>query len=234
MKKHAITVAAFLLILTAPAGANPKLDKALCDAAYKGTPAKIAAAVKKGANVNQICAGWGNTPLAVAALQGSGPRVDALLSAGASVNEIDDSKDTALMLSHSAAVTRTLLAHSADATMRDKYGQTALINAGSIADDATEQDNIDMVQMLLDKGLNINDQANNTRSTVLLEAVNTTHTKFITWLLDHGADPNLRNESNQTALSNLRNGIRLGLVQDQDLPATHEIEQILIAHGGVE
>jgi uncharacterized protein len=232
MRIH-IIAAAILLAWAAPASAGPTPQKVLCDAAYKGTAKQIAAAAKKGADVNALCKGWGETPLEIAALQGNAANVNALLAAGAGVNQQDPDQTTALMLSHSAAVTRTLLDHGADPGLHDKYGQNALISAGIVADQVPEQDAIDMVQMLLDKGQDIN-ATDGMNSTVLMNAIQSKRNRFIEFLLDHGADPNIRNDSNNTPLDVVENCIQMPLDPDEDLTGYRETESILRAHGGVQ
>ena len=228
-----IIAAAIVLIWAAPASAGPKPQKALCDAAYKGTAKQIAAAAKKGADVNALCEGWSETPLEIAALQGNAANVNALLAAGAAVNQQDPDQTNALILSHSAAVTRTLLDHGADPAIRDKYQQNALISAGTVAEQIPESDSIDIVQMLMDKGLDIN-STDSMNSTALMNAIQSKHNRFIEFLLDHGADPNIRNDSNNTPLDVVENCIQTPLDPDEDLTGYRETESILRAHGGVQ
>lgn len=219
------------LLLSLPAHASPAAAKALCDAAERGTPAQIAKAIAKGARVNAICPVWGETPLEIASLQGKDKSVEALLSAGAAVNQIDSRQDAALMLSHSAVITRALLAHGADLNQRDKDGQDAMISAGIAAGKIPEQDCIDIVQMLLDKGADINAKDND-GLTVLTNAIRSKQNRFIEFLIAHGADVNARITSGNTPLDIVINSMTLPTGED---PADYQAtKDILLAHGAVQ
>ena len=231
----AALAAGSIALCVTPALADPALDKALCDAAEKGSPATITNAVNQGGQIGAICEGSNYTPLTIAVEFGSAENVDALLALGAPVNQPDGFQDNPLTYVHSPAVTRSLLAHGADPGQRNHWGETALLAAASRAGNMSEQDAIDIAQMLLDQGANINAVGSgDIRSTVLINAINSKQNRYIEYLIDHGAAVNARNSSNNTPLDVIINAINLAPVLQDDPAPYREAEALLRAHGAVQ
>lgn len=231
-----VTLAASSIALCiTPALADPVLDKALCDAAEKGSPAAITNAVNQGGHIGAICEGSEYTPLTMAVEFGSVENIDALLALGAPVNQPDGFQDNPLTYVHSPAAARTLLAHGADPGQRDHWGETALLAAATKAEGMSEQDAIDIAQLLLDYGAIINAVgSSDPSSTVLINAIHSKHNRYIEFLIDRGAHVNARNSSNNTPLDVIINAINYAPLFNEDPTAYRESEALLRSHGAVQ
>jgi uncharacterized protein len=114
-------------------------DFALFDAAFGNDCQRIADAVGRGADPNEVHPQSGSTPLSVACESGSEEAVNALLHAGADpcktfswrsrVSGAECSNRTALMSASTPAIVRLLVAKGADVNSVDQYGWSALVHA---------------------------------------------------------------------------------------------------------
>jgi ankyrin repeat protein len=184
--------------------------------------------------------GW--TPLMYAAREGARDAVRALADCGADLNLADPEGTTALMLAVINAnyeVAAALLEKGANPNLADASGMTALYAAvdmhtlawmqGRPAPRITgELNELDIVGMLLARGADPNaslraptlqrqhtvgDASLAAGTTPLMRAAKTGDVKMLRILLEHGADPMLRQRNSTTALMI---GTGLGLRNDED------------------
>ena len=242
MKRFAFALTAFFLLLAGPAWADAGLDTALCDAAGKGTPETIASLVQQGANVNVICDSWQAPPLTNAAYYDNIANMTALLDAGADVNawSAGDAccQETPLGYANSVAAVQLLIAHNANVEARrpsDGYTPLIWLSMGvSMAD--TDEDaarHADIAAALIDAGAGVND-AGNDGSAPLVMSIGAHSLKFVTLLIDRGADVNARSETVASPLAKVMSLEQLAPVMGLDTQDYPAIEALLRTHGATE
>lgn len=143
---------------------------------------------------NQI----GQTALWVAAQRGYANIVQLMLEMGAKevINKCDQSNSktplrTAIANFH-VATAAILIAYGADVTIAQDDGETPLHSAASGG-------YYDLVQLMIDKGANVNAAQQSSNFTVLHAAAYFGHTEIMKLLIAHGADQKARNWNNKTA-----------------------------------
>jgi uncharacterized protein len=153
------------------------------EASATGQTARVRELLAANSRIVNDYAPDGFHPLGLAAFFGNKATVDALLQAGADVNQQsrEAMKVSAL---HSAAAARRpdivemLLAKGADPNLRAEGGVTVFHEAG-----ATGQ--IEVAEMLLRNGGDI-DATDSSGKTAVAHAVNNKHEAMATWLKEHG------------------------------------------------
>jgi ankyrin repeat protein len=167
------------------------------------------------------------TPLIFAALSGQPPVVEALLQAGAKLDEptIYGTALTFAAVGGNSAVIRSLLARGADVNPARPDGTTVLMYAARNGDPevvqellrrkaavnakngdgatpliyAAREGKVDAGQILLNSGAAV-DARDSHRWTALMYAALNGHADFVRLLLQQGADPNAREATGRTAL----------------------------------
>lgn len=174
---------------------NAKPD--LYGAIYANDAAKVKAAIKAGADANQM--NWSGPALATAATSGYANSVRALVESGANVNLKSPAGWNALMGAADNGhldIVKYLVSQKADIHAVTKQGRTALIRAAYHGQTA-------VIQYLLSQGAKVN-HADNNGVTALMLAAQQGHDKTVKVLLDAGADKklqaNTRQGANKTAL----------------------------------
>jgi ankyrin repeat protein len=165
---------------------------ALSKAVEKAPLSKIQAAVRAGANVNNLDAD--ESPLMRATSRGSLPIMRFLLARGAQVNLRDSGGRAALMYAgdnDSAEPARLLLQHGAKISLRDHSGMTALMYAA--------HENWRATALLIAHGAQVNARDQSGR-TALHWAATLRDSKSLQVLLHHGASINARDGQGETAL----------------------------------
>jgi len=138
-----------LKLPSVPDSMDPR-EKALFQSAYDGDLAEVQILVSKGANVN-FADIKKRTPLILAAHNGHISVVEFLYGKGADINAKDSDDQTALMYASKRsfnAIAEFLLNNGAEVNVKSrKKGNTALMLASGWG-------NVELVQLLLDKGAN--------------------------------------------------------------------------------
>ena len=127
--------------------------------------------------------------------------VRALLDQGVEVNTLDEDKRTALMYASYEGysdVIECLLSHGADPTLFDINGRTALMFAASGPFPGA-------VLMLLEKGAAVNVQDKDEHYTALMYAAAEGQFENVKLLIEHGADPMIKDVDGDNALAFARN-----------------------------
>ena len=137
--------------------------------------------------------------------RGSSAAVAAALAGGGDPDMMLDDGRTPLVRAvqeDNLAVVRTLLAYGADPDKRTEtgYGMTALMAASEIP-------NMDITQLLLENGANVN-QVDNNGDPVINWAAYYGHTDLVKVLLDAGANPNIATSNGAVLQIALRRGHR--------------------------
>lgn len=146
--------------------------------------------VSKGADVNlKLKPGYDALSLAIRQDALDYDVINTLVNYGANVNVKDENGDTPLSIlvqkkqtPTSLKVLKLLLSKGADVNTKDTVGNTPLISSGL---------NVEYIKLLISKGANIN-VVNRHGASVLSSAVGSNDIKFVKYLLQHGANPNLR------------------------------------------
>jgi ankyrin repeat protein len=161
--------------------AGPSLN--IFEAAATGQTARVRELLAVNPSLVNAYAPDGFHPLGLAAFFGNKPTVEALLQAGADVNQ--QSRETMKVSAlHSAAAARRpdiaalLLANGADPNLRAEANVTVFHEAA-----ATGQ--IDLAEMLLKHGGDVN-ATDNSGKTPLAYAINSKKDAMMTWLREHG------------------------------------------------
>ena len=179
-------------------------------ACTNGSAAMVEKLLLAGANSN-VALPTGETALMTCSRTGNVDAVKALLSHGADVNAAEPRRgQNALMWAleqRHTDVAQALIDHAADVNARSEGGFTPLLFA-------SRQGDLEAVRILLAAGAHVNDVTpshTNTRDqydkgapvggmTPLLMAAASGHEALAIFLLDHGADPNVADDSGVTAL----------------------------------
>lgn len=141
------------------------------------------------------------TPLMIAAVRGDNEMAEILLNAGADINAISDTGDTALVKAinfEETEVVKLLLKNGADPELRNPYsGESVLHSTARTA-------NVEVMRILLSKNINVNVKDNSGTTPLLVAASSSSELKskveIIRALIDKGADVNATNNSGRTAL----------------------------------
>ncbi len=183
-----------------------------------GQAERVAKLIEAGLDVNASDGEQGRTPLMHAAWSGKTQIVKLLLSAGASVEALDQYGETPLHYAarsirdeDAAQITGLLLAAKAPVNAADKAGETALhVAAGN--------DDPERLKQLLAAGARTNaiDHTGRTALMNAVEARDQTHSLVarVQLLIEHGADPDLRDKDGKTALEIARE--RLAFLSGSD------------------
>jgi ankyrin repeat protein len=218
--------------LVPPAGAGGKADKKLVaffKAVSDGDLAGIQEAVRKNVDLNALDENE-NTALGIAARAGRADVVDALLKAGARIDQPNGAGLTPVMLAARdghAELAQTLLAAGANRDAVDQRGRSLLFHAvrggqpalvqallaakanANAGDEngrtpimlAAEDGRIELVRLLLDAGAGIDARDLRAGQTPLMAAAQAGQDEVVTVLLRAGADPSLKDNDGQTAES---------------------------------
>jgi len=136
-------------------------------------------------------------PLHEAARVGEIDRANALIDAGADVNELDEYGETPLIrsiLDGQPTVAMLLLDRGAAIDTRNRGGFTAL-HAAAYAGSS------EIAEALIARGANINDQANKAGVSPLLIAAEQGHIDVLRVLINHGANLELAEQNGYTPLT---------------------------------
>ena len=173
-------------------------NAALLQAAEAGDTNRLQDLLAKGADLDTRDQ-HGRNSLMIAAVEGNPAAVALLLEKGADVASRNKYGVTALHLAvgkGQAEVTRTLLAHGADAN--EKSGQ--LEEPPVIS--AAVSGSIETVEALLEAGANLN-EADTFGGTALIQAARNGRSEMVLFLLNKGADGEIRNKAGKKALGSL-------------------------------
>jgi len=162
--------------------------------------------IQHGADINAKDKwGRGYTPLQRAAIRGRPELVELLLEAGADISVKNDRGQTALHVSldirnsdypqyrQSKDAVELLLAKGADVNLKDKDGRTPLHLAVESAD-------VDIVKLLLDKGVEVNAKDDESGFTALHYAARFGNKNVAELLIARGADINAKDKQGHTPL----------------------------------
>ena len=238
MKSAIIRIAVSLCFLSIAVKADPVLDEQLCVASGAGTSDQIRLLLRQGASANANCTTKTGDdrfgPLYLAVKADSVDTVASLLDAGALVNASEAKYGlSAVFIIKSPAVGDLLFRHDADAKLRNKAGLTPFeyltvrVSASFPAQQAAA-----VGELYLKHGADINATGQADGATPLMTAAVLGRIDYAKFLLDHGADPNIRNKRGETALTIVRNLSPLvvtPLSKDYDTLAT-----MLRAHGAMQ
>lgn len=179
----------------------------LCDAAKNGNVDGIKLALLWAPNAINTSNGGSGTPLMCAAYRGQYDATAYLLQRHADPNAPGERGKRPL---HAAAyngdarVMKLLLEHGADPNIKSDEGYTPLIvaaqsayNNGGDEYSSPGRDNVVLFDLLLKHGAKVNAQAY-TGETALHFAAEYGDIRQIKFLLDHGANPRIRNAQNHT------------------------------------
>lgn len=185
---------------------------ALIDASREGGPEYttiVKQLIERGADVHAS-----NDAAIFGAVKGAEPEVvELLFSKGAPVNarNLKEDGDTVLITAASGGSVETLemvLAAGADIKATNDKGQTALMKAVTLDHRYTPAQRLPMIELLLQKGANINDRDKNGFTPLLHSVVQfmseaggvISHPEVVKLLLDRGADVHTKNNDGNTAL----------------------------------
>jgi ankyrin repeat protein len=161
-----------------PEGGRPDAYSILSRAAAVNDLSMVNFLLDRKVDVNTLD-GDNGTALMAAASYGYTGIVDRLLEAGAAIDAQNNDGDTALMQCKGASTTQALLQHHANAELKNKKGQTALMLAALAL-------NTDRVHALVDGGADIN-TADPRGETALTIAADTGGAEIVAFLKGKGA-----------------------------------------------
>ncbi len=147
-------------------------------------------------NVNLRDKPTGTTALEHAVRNGNREMLQALISAGADVNCLNESKETVLMMlgeESTSDIVWDLIHAGAKVNLKDEDGDTALIEAAMIK-------NLSVLTALLHAGAKV-DERNDEGQTALMVAASENQVKNVKALIAAGADMNGRDKEGKTALN---------------------------------
>lgn len=200
-------------------GCEKRVDPVLIEAARDGNQLIVETLLRQGKNVNaRDERGW--TPLMWSASRGHAEITQVLLEHGAEVNATSQGYVTALMLAaHDGhvVVTEILMKRGADVDAQDKNGTTALLGAafrGHVASvkvllehgaDVDHQDQKgDTAMILISKGGYLEELLSRSNNQRILETSREDFLRTAEVLLKYGANLEIQNAENGTALSYAR------------------------------
>lgn len=152
--------------------------------------------ISGGAKANSLFDG--NTLLHMAASANRISFITSLIKGGADLNARNSDNKTAVMLASEKGYgnsVRTLAAGGADLSLKDSAGESALYKAVRIGGDG----GYNAAEALIKGGAQVND-ASSEGVPVLHEAVTGAKFQFVSLLLKNGADPNVLNKKNESAI----------------------------------
>lgn len=142
------------------------------------------------------------TPLAIAAFNGSDDLVRLLLERGADPNATDRTGKGPIVYAAAkgfASIVALLIDAGADPDARYAHDLTALMWAAGHANDVPAQEGLETVALLHRRGASL-DLADDRGRTALMIAAERGHASIVGWLLDNGADPDVRDRNGARAL----------------------------------
>lgn len=152
--------------------------------------------------------GLNMTPLQVAAHLGHLPICKTLLALGADIHATCEGKPEALPLAVQAGhieVARCLLEHGANPYM-NRWGGTVL-HLHAERDDSPDNSSADMLNLLLDHGIDINQPGPMGETALMLACARDNSAQYVERLLHRGASVHLKDEYGRTALYHAANNI---------------------------
>ncbi len=187
-----------------------ELDRQLYDAASREPLNVILNLIKKGANVNAEQA-YEMTPLDMAIHNPHRGVAEALLAAGARVNHVDSAGGTALdsaVLYENPAIVRLLLRAGAETDMRPNAIFFPLAMTRFSESTVNAKELLEILQLLIDYGANINARDPHDRTALQLATANSSDNltaafQVIFFLLEHGAAIDLDNAKLQKIITEL-------------------------------
>lgn len=168
-------------------------DTALLSAARSNKIKVVTYLLKKGANVD-IGNETGGSPLGTAVMFNHLAVAKALIDAGANVNHLDQFGQPPLLIASKARhpdAVKLLLAHHADVHFKDQSGTSALHLVFDSTYGDSEQDIINVTNLLLKAGIDINGRTNNGATALQYAVTESNISKAIINLIEQGADINL-------------------------------------------
>ncbi|HEU5454844.1 MAG TPA: ankyrin repeat domain-containing protein [Nocardioides sp.] len=184
----------------------PDLDRperSLLAAARTGDADAAAIALRQGADVD-VRDGAGRTPLLIAVTEDRLAVARLLVAMGASPDALDDRHDTPWLVTGvtgSVPMAELLLRFDPDLTIRNRYGGVSIIPAA-------ERGHVGYVRRMVQTRIDL-DHVNDLGWTALLEAIilgdgSARYVEIVSILLDHGADPTLRDGDGVSPLEHAR------------------------------
>jgi len=171
---------------------------ALMEAAWKGHTEAMQILINAGADLNatdMMC----STALNYAAGEGHLEAVQILIKADADINYQSDGETFTALISAAreghADVVRALLDAGAQLEL-NRYGKTALIYAS----EKNGVDPLEVVQILIEAGADVNARDDKYGGTALMRAAGAGQREIAMYLLEAGADANAKDEDGRTAL----------------------------------
>ncbi|PSC04415.1 hypothetical protein SLNSH_14420 [Alsobacter soli] len=143
----------------------------------------------------------GVSPLSAAAFNGNERLVEMFLARGADPNDRDGTGKSAIVYAAArgfTAIVKRLLDAGVDPRQRYANDLTLLMWAAGHANDAPEADGVQTVQLILSKGVPL-DEADDRGRTALMSAAELGHAEIVRVLLKAGANPALRDKEGKTA-----------------------------------
>lgn len=171
---------------------------------FKTTPETIDFLIKNGADINCKYI-KGQSPILKASAENSFEVFNFLVKNGANINDVDDDKNTALIMASSnfrggLDISKYLLSKGCSVDAKNNMGKTALMVA---TNSAVGHKDFPIVKLLLEKGANINLKDNNGK-TPLIYIVDSgkygDSTSIIGFLARNGANINAQDNNGKTVL----------------------------------
>jgi len=188
------------------------LGNDLHDAIQKGDVAKVKTLISNNKELINMKSEKGQTPLHLAAQNGSQEIVDFLISQGADINAKDSEGNTPLITALTLKKTNTakfLLSKGADVKIKNAQNQPAVILA--LMNGLNE-----LIAPILDNGQDVNERFEG-NLTILLMATITGNKEVIKLLVDRGADINAAAQEGDMTITPLYAAIFLGHTDMADL-----------------
>ena len=184
----------------------PDLDRpghALLAAARTGDADAAAIALRQGADV-EVRDGAGRTPLLIAVTEDRLAVARLLVAMGASPDALDERHDTPWLVTGvtgSVPMAELLLRFDPDLTIRNRYGGVSIIPA-------SERGHVGYVRRVAETRIDL-DHVNDLGWTALLEAIilgdgSARYVDIVSILLEHGADPTIRDGDGVSPLEHAR------------------------------